>query len=61
MAINEDLLDLLICPKCKAGVAVGPAGITLDCKTCGLSFPVKDDIPVMLVEEAQPLDGSSQG
>jgi uncharacterized protein len=57
--INKDLLKILACPKCKT--AVVQEGDTIRCtsKTCGLIYPVRDGIPVMLIEEAaKPADSS---
>lgn len=55
MAISSELLEILVCPKCKAKVELKADGKGLKCKNpeCGLVYPVKDDIPVMLVEEAK--------
>jgi uncharacterized protein YbaR (Trm112 family) len=57
--IDPELLELLVCPKCKGELAVrrGADGSEefLDCRACGLGYPVEDGIPVMLVEEAKPL------
>ncbi|MFI5315946.1 MAG: Trm112 family protein [Myxococcota bacterium] len=57
--IDPELLEILVCPKCKAELDVkrAPDGAeqSLDCPACRLSYPVEDGIPVMLVEEARPL------
>jgi tetraacyldisaccharide 4'-kinase len=55
MAINKELLDILACPKCKGEVQLTPAGDGLTCQHCKLLYPIKDDIPVMLIDEALPL------
>ena len=54
MAISPELLEILVCPKCKTKVELKPDGSALKCtnKECRLVYPVKDDIPVMLVDEA---------
>ena len=57
--IDPELLRILVCPKCKGQLNVrrnadGEEGF-LDCTSCQLAYPVEDGIPVMLVEEAQPL------
>jgi uncharacterized protein len=57
MAINKELLDILACPKCKGEVHLTPSGDGLSCQTCKLLYPIKDDIPVMLIDEALPLQG----
>ena len=52
MAINQDLLDVLVCPLCKAPVKLTSNGQGLKCVQCHRVYPIKDDIPVMLVDEA---------
>jgi uncharacterized protein YbaR (Trm112 family) len=55
MAINQELLDILACPKCKGDIHMNENGDGLVCDACRLMYPIKDDIPVMLIEEATPL------
>jgi uncharacterized protein YbaR (Trm112 family) len=55
MAISQELLDILACPKCKEEVRLNEKGDGLVCQKCALVYPIKDDIPVMLVDEAAPL------
>ena len=55
MAISEELLEILACPKCKGEVVLTSAGDGLDCVSCSLRYAIKDDIPVMLIDEAEPL------
>lgn len=55
MAISKDLLDILACPKCKGPVQLTAAGDGLTCGSCQLLYPIKEDIPVMLIDEALPL------
>ncbi len=52
MAISSDLLSVLACPKCKGEVTLTEEASGLYCATCSLVYPVEDDIPVMLIEEA---------
>ncbi len=52
MAINQELLDILVCPLCKAPVKLTSNGQGLKCGQCRRVYPIKDDIPVMLVDEA---------
>ena len=52
MTISQDLLDILVCPACKAPVKLTPDQSGLKCQSCRRVYPVRDDIPVMLVEEA---------
>ena len=55
MAISKELLDILACPKCKGDVHLTDSQDGLVCKPCKLMYPIKDDIPVMLIDEALPL------
>jgi uncharacterized protein YbaR (Trm112 family) len=50
--IPQDLLDILVCPVCKTPVRLLADGSGLKCSTCSRVYPVRDDIPVMLPEEA---------
>ena len=52
MPISQELLDILVCPQCKTPVRLTPDGAGLKCSTCRRVYPIKDDIPVMLLEEA---------
>lgn len=56
MAIDKELLEILACPKCKGDIRLSQEGDGLICETCRLKYPIKDDIPVMLIDEAIPLD-----
>ena len=55
MQIDGWLLDILACPQCHAPLREDEAASELACTsdTCGLAYPVRDDIPVLLVEEAR--------
>jgi uncharacterized protein YbaR (Trm112 family) len=53
MAISQDLLEILVCPVCKATVELTAGGNGLKCVQCHRVYPVRDDIPVMLVDEAK--------
>jgi uncharacterized protein YbaR (Trm112 family) len=52
MAISDDLLEILACPACKAKVELKPDGSGLKCTECKRVYPIRDDIPVMLIDEA---------
>lgn len=54
MALDKELTDILACPKCTGGVTLLPAGDGLFCPVCRAVYPVRDDIPVMLVDQAIP-------
>ncbi len=53
MAVSQDLLDILVCPLCKTPVKLTADGAGLKCATCRRVYPIRDDIPVMLVDEAR--------
>ncbi|MEW6521309.1 MAG: Trm112 family protein [Thermodesulfobacteriota bacterium] len=54
--IKKELLDILACPKCKGPVELNAPGNGLVCRTCKLVYEIKDDIPIMLIDEAKPLE-----
>jgi len=51
MNIDPALLAIIVCPKCRASLE--QTGEELVCTGCGLAYPVRDDIPVLLVDEAR--------
>lgn len=53
--MDNKLLDILVCPLCKGPLVYKKAQAELVCKPCRLAYPVKDDIPVMLEDEARKL------
>ena len=55
MAISKDLLDILACPKCKGDIHLNDKSDGLVCDACRLMYQIKDDIPVMLIDEAVQL------
>jgi len=57
MALNKELLEILACPKCKGDIYLNDTGDGLICDHCRLLYEIKDDIPVMLIDEAKPLEG----
>lgn len=57
MTIDKELLKILACPRCKGGVEQEEGGGGLVCNACRLVYPVRDGIPVMLVDEATELSG----
>ena len=52
MAIDKKLLEILVCPVCKAKVLPKEDGSGLKCVECKRVYPIRDDIPVMLVDQA---------
>ncbi len=57
MSIDKKLLEILACPKCKGEVRLTEAEDGLTCDACKLLYEIKDGIPIMLVDEAKPLEG----
>ncbi len=52
MPVDPALLEILVCPECKAPVRLVKNDTALKCEKCRRVYPIKDDIPVMLVDEA---------
>ena len=52
MPVDPELLEILACPACKTPVVLVKNGAALKCATCHRVYPIKDDIPVMLIDEA---------
>jgi uncharacterized protein YbaR (Trm112 family) len=55
MPISKELLEILVCPKCKGDIRLNDQGDGLICDQCRLVYEIKDDIPIMLIDEAKPL------
>lgn len=55
MTLSPQLLAILVCPKCKGELEYRPDESILVCHACRLRYPVRDDIPIMLADEATPL------
>jgi len=53
MAISQELLDILVCPLCKVPVKLTADGQGLKCGQCRRVYPIKEGIPIMLVDEAK--------
>ena len=56
MPISKELLDILACPKCKGDIHLNESGNGLICEKCRLLYEIRDDIPIMLIDEAKKLD-----
>ena len=56
MALNKELVDILVCPKCKGELDLLDNEKGLKCDACQVVYPVKNEIPIMLVDEAIPAD-----
>ena len=55
MAISKELMDILVCPQCKGEIYLNEAGDGLICDACKLLYEIKDDIPIMLIDEAKKI------
>jgi uncharacterized protein YbaR (Trm112 family) len=57
MSLAPELLDILVCPQCKGDLEYRPesAPPVLICHACRLAYPIEDDIPIMLIDEAKPV------
>ncbi len=53
MAVPQELLDILVCPLCRVPVKLTADSQGLKCSQCRRVYPIKDDIPVMLIDEAK--------
>jgi uncharacterized protein len=56
MPISKELLEILACPRCKGDLELTKTEDGLICRKCALVYPIREEIPVMLVEEAVPLE-----
>ena len=54
--VSKELLDILACPKCKGPVQLNDKEDGLVCESCRLLYEIRDDIPIMLIDEAKPLE-----
>ena len=52
--LGPELLGILVCPKCKDRLVLDEAGECLRCDRCRLKYPIREEIPIMLVDEAVP-------
>jgi uncharacterized protein YbaR (Trm112 family) len=60
----EELVELIVCPKCHAKLSAVPTGADatgLSCQSCQLVYALEDGLPNMLISEARPLPGSENG
>ena len=55
MSVDPQLLEILVCPKCKGDLEYRESENVLICQACSLSYPVRDDIPIMLLDEDSPV------
>lgn len=55
--LDPELLTILVCPKCKGELRQEETPPSLVCASCALRYPVRDEIPILLIDEAQPVGG----
>ena len=53
MALSEQLLSIIVCPKCHGDLVYDESGAVLSCGACRLQYRIKDDIPNFLIEQAE--------
>lgn len=58
MRLDPALLEILACPACRAALKADDATSELVCTGCGLAYPVRDDIPILLVDQARTPDAA---
>ena len=59
LMIKKELLDVLACPKCKGDIRLSKDSKYIVCDSCKLLYEVRDDIPVMLIDEAKQVEDTS--
>ena len=55
--LDQELLDILACPKCKGELEYNRENQKLTCWACRLRYSIEDDIPIMLIDEAEHVEG----
>jgi uncharacterized protein YbaR (Trm112 family) len=60
MTLDPQLLEILVCPNDRGGLDLVEDDQVLVCRTCGYRYPIRDDIPVMLIDEAQKPGGGGR-
>ncbi|MFA7383636.1 MAG: Trm112 family protein [Desulfurivibrionaceae bacterium] len=58
--ISQELLDILACPKCKGNLTLTEKNDGLVCENCRLLYEIREDIPIMLIDEARELTESAE-
>ncbi len=58
--IDQSFLDILVCPKCHGSLEYREPSEDLACWKCRVSYRIEDDIPIMLIDEAQPIPGDDE-
>ena len=60
MAINPELLEIIVCPACYGSLQLKPDASGLKCTSCRRVYPVRDEIPVMMIDEATVEDDDTR-
>ena len=55
----RELVELVRCPKCHGRLTAAASDTKLACSSCRVAYPIVDDIPVLLIEEARPLEAAT--
>ncbi len=55
MSLSPKLLEILVCPKCRGQLEYREKDPSLVCHACSLKYAIRDDIPIMLIDEATPI------
>jgi uncharacterized protein YbaR (Trm112 family) len=58
MSISRELLEILACPKCRSDVELDENNQRIICRSCKIFYEIRDGIPIMLIDEAKPLEES---
>jgi uncharacterized protein YbaR (Trm112 family) len=61
MSLNKELLEILACPRCKRDLELVDNEEGLKCGRCSVVYPIKEEIPIMLIDEAVPVDQWDSG
>ncbi len=61
MTLSRELLDILVCPKCKGRLDYQEEKERLICTACRLAYPVENEVPIMLIDQAHTLDEQDSG
>lgn len=56
MPLDKELLEIIVCPKCKGDLIYEEEKERLVCKNCSVYYPIREDIPILLIEEAKKLE-----
>jgi uncharacterized protein YbaR (Trm112 family) len=56
MGISKELLEILACPKCKGEIRLNASEDGLICEKCRLVYEIREEIPIMLIDEAKPIE-----